>query len=116
MILPRVRFTVRRMMIAVAVAAVVMAIYLTPDGLFGAFILSGLMLASAGYLLARDRRRWSVRAFGISAVSVNIVNAIFCVYYQDMLGALGMALGSFFGVSLVLGFGMAWATAERGGV
>ena len=88
MILPRVRFTVRRMMIAVAVAAV-MAIYLTPDGLFARSILSGLMLASAGYLLARDRRRWSVRAFGISAVSVNIVNAIFCVYYQDMLGGSG---------------------------
>ena len=118
MILPRVRFTVRRMMIVVAVAPVVMAIYLTPDALFGAFILSDLMLAFAGYLLARDRRPWSVRAVGISAVVVNIFNAILCVYHQDMMAVLGMALGAFFGVSMVLGFGMAWATAEarRGAV
>jgi hypothetical protein len=107
--LPRVRFTIRHLMLAVAVVASSLFLLRTLGGPLFAFVLAALMLAFASWLPARARLKRPALWFAISAIVTNGGVAVLCVYFRNMVGMLGMALGSFYGISVVLGLGVTWA-------
>jgi hypothetical protein len=76
---PRVRFTIRGMMIAVAIVAVVLILIQSAGGLLFGLAMSWLALAGGVRELFRRRRRRAVWCFGIAAVATNGAVATLCV-------------------------------------
>jgi hypothetical protein len=108
---PRVRFTVRWMMVVVAVVAGLLFLYVSFGGAY--LVLAGLALLLSGscWGLVRDRRQLSVAGFSGSVLAANIAVATACIYGFGFCGDLGLILGCVFGCPMALGLGAAWATA-----
>jgi len=112
--LPRV--TIRQMMIAVAVVAGVLFLLRSQGNVFVVLAPLYVVLVVATWRLVRGRRRLATWGFGVSSFVVNGFVALLCAYLLDLGGMVFMALGSFCGLSVVLGLGTAWAdaTTRRG--
>jgi hypothetical protein len=108
--LPRIRFTIRSLMIAVAVVAVVLA--LSPSGWF-LFLPTALYLSPAVLLwwMFRHFRRLATWGFGATATLASGGCAVQCIYHQNFNEIASEALTMFVASPLILGLGAAWATA-----
>lgn len=111
----RFRFTIARLMIAVAVAAAGLAIGRTVG--VPAFILLSIPVLWLGILswrLGQDNRRLAGRALGISATAANIACAWCSVRIVGFTGLLVQFLGGLLILPVVLGYGAAWVVAATG--
>jgi hypothetical protein len=113
---PPVRFTIRSLMIAVAVVAGLLAVLLSPialvvaSGLFYlALIVVPCALIGLPWWLRRGFRRLSALWFGVVAALSNTSIAALCVYLPDFLGAILMFVGWLFTFPIVISAGAAWA-------
>jgi hypothetical protein len=105
------RFTIRSMMITVAIVAVFLGLYeLMGDILLVAlFNVAYLGLIGVWWWMLRGFRRLSALCLGISAVAANFSCFVLCIYFATMMGmfvALMIWLASF---PFILGAGSAWA-------
>jgi hypothetical protein len=110
MILPRVRFTVRRMMVAVAIVAFALFVYRTLGRAAIPLGVVGLPIAGVCHHWARTRPRWTAWGFWASALAINLFVAALDTYALCLGGLVMMAVLALLGFSLALGLGSAWAT------
>jgi hypothetical protein len=114
--LGRLRFTIFRLMVIVALAAVFFWLLHEPDGLLFAVATGGFALAFISWALVRGRRRSAAICFVASVVVANGLVAPVCIYCHGA-GWPGVFAGLFGGIPTALGFGTAWAVAAtRSGV
>jgi len=104
------RFSIWQLMLAVAGAAGLIFLFSRLGALLCSFLLSGLPVTSGWRVLVRGQRWRAACGFTISAIITNGFVAALCVYYLNIWGLVGMAVGSWFGMSTVLGLGASWAS------
>jgi hypothetical protein len=109
--LSRVQFKVRSLMIAVAVVAGLVAVALSPIGLFVALGLLYVSLFGVWWWVFRGFRRLSGLCFGVVGASVNTLSAAVCVYLLNTRVFVLMFIGWFSAFPIVMGAGVAWASA-----
>ena len=108
---PLVRFTIRGLMIAVAIVAGLLALSRWPEGLVVAFGLLYLSLIVVLWRMFRGFRRLSALCFGVVATVANIGCAALCISSLNMGGAFDMILGWFISFPMITATGGAWASA-----
>jgi hypothetical protein len=108
--LPRLRYTIGRLMAGVAYAAVLLWLLRYADGVPFAVGLGGLTLAFASWAAVRGQRRPASICFVASVIAANGLVVPLCVYQQGW-GWGGVYIGLLGGVPMILGFGTAWAVA-----
>ncbi|HZW34371.1 MAG TPA: hypothetical protein VFF52_26850 [Isosphaeraceae bacterium] len=106
-----VRFTIRSLMIAVAVAAGLLNALVSPIGLVVAFGLAYLALIGGTWWMFHGFRRLAALSFGVVAALNNIVSAGVCIHRLNMGGVMLMFLVWLLAFPFVFGAGAAWATA-----
>ncbi|MGO9471103.1 MAG: hypothetical protein ACLQIB_05890 [Isosphaeraceae bacterium] len=109
--LPRSRFTLLNLMVAVAVIACFLALLKTCGAFLTVCVLLGLLLAAMSWTMLQGQRRLALWGFGSASVAVSCSLAGLSIYAFNMWGMAGMALGSLCGIPLILGFGTAWSAA-----
>jgi hypothetical protein len=107
----RLRFTIRSLMIAVAIVAGLLALSLWPEGFAVAFGLLYLSQIAVLWSMFRGYRRLSAFCFGLEAAVANAWCAVCCIYLLSMGGLALMFVGWFLAFPFLLGIGAAWATA-----
>jgi hypothetical protein len=108
---PPVQFTIRRLMIAVAITAGLLAASVLPNGLAVAFGLTYLLLIGGTWWMFHGFRRLSALSFGVVAALNNILIAGLCIHRLNYGGFMLMLLVWLLAFPIVLGAGTAWATA-----
>lgn len=107
----RPRLTIKLMMIAIAVIAVLLFLYRT-SGRVLSLALIVFMAAICCWVLTRRHRRWAAWCFGVSAAVGNASVAALCIYLLNLGGVLFMSLVYVVTFPLMLGAGSAWAVNE----
>jgi hypothetical protein len=113
--LPRSRFTLLHLMVAVAVIACFLALLRTCGAFLTACVLLDLLLAAMSWTMLRGQRWLALWSFGSASVAVNCSLAGLSIYAFNIWGIAGMALASLWGIPLILGFGTAWSVAATRG-
>jgi hypothetical protein len=108
--LPHVRFTIRSLMVTVALVAGLLALSLSPTGLVVAFGVEYLALIAVLWRLFRGFRRLSALCFGVVAALGNTSCAVLSIYCLNRDGIVVVSLGWFFAFPLMIGIGVAWAS------
>ncbi|MFI5456748.1 MAG: hypothetical protein ACHRXM_14980 [Isosphaerales bacterium] len=106
------RFTIRTLMIVVAISAGILALYQTfggPGLLMACFGLSYIGLIGVLWSMFRGFRRLSALCFGIAAALANVGCFLVCVYRQGIDRVLLMSLVWLVPIPIMLGAGVAWA-------
>jgi hypothetical protein len=110
----RPRFTLRSLMIAVAAAAGLLALSLSPTGmkvaLIVAFGLLYLALIGVSWWMFRGFRRLSALGFGVVATLTNVSCAALSIFERGLAALVPIWLGWFCTFPLIIGLGVAWAT------
>jgi hypothetical protein len=112
------RFTIRDLMIAVAVVAGLLsgllALSRSPYGLLIALGLLYLTLCVVLWWMFRRFRRLSAFGFGVVATLTNLSCAAFCIFLRGVAAGVLIALAWFWAFPLLISVGAAWAaTATR---
>ncbi len=107
------RFTIRRLMIAVAVVAGLLALALSPIGLVAAFGLLYLALIGVLWWMFRDFGRLSAFCFVGVATLINALSAALCIYLLNLGGVMLMFLGWLSAFPIVISTGVVWASSAK---
>ena len=105
------RFTIRSLMIAVAVVAGLLALVLSPHGLAIAFGLLYFALIGVLWWMFRGFRKLAALCLGVVAAAIFIWCTGLCIYCLNMGGFFWMIVIWFFAFPIILGSGGAWAAA-----
>ncbi len=108
---PPVRFTIRSLMIAVALAGGLLAVARSPIALVVAFGLLYLAMIGVMWWMFRGFRRLSACCFGVVAALINTLSAALCIFLLNLSGVVLISLGWLLAFPIVIGTGAAWATA-----
>jgi hypothetical protein len=107
---PRMQFTIRTLMFAVAAVAGLMVLWRWPVWLFTLATLSCFSFAWGLWRVFRGFRRLSAPAFGVAAAATNVFCALVSVYALGLGGSVLVGLSCFIGMPVILGLGSAWST------
>ena len=107
---PRLRFTIRSLMIAIAVVAGLMALPRAWAVLAVVFSIPSLALTVAAWLAFRGRRRLAAVCFGILAVLANGLYAVLCMAPDVYLDILLVVAWFVIVLPALGGVGIAWAS------
>lgn len=107
----RIQFRISSLMIAVALAAGLLAAGLYPIALVIVFGVLYVALIGSVWWMFRGFRRVSGLCFGIAAALSIAVSAVLCVYRPNMGGVVFMFLCWLCTFPIVVGAGVAWASA-----
>jgi hypothetical protein len=107
----RLRFTIRSLMIAVAIVAGLLALPPWPEGFLVAFGLLYLSQIAVLWWMFRRFRRLSALCFGLVAAVANTWCAACCIYVSNLGGLTLIFAGWFLAFPSILGIGAAWTTA-----
>jgi len=106
------RFTIRTLMIVVAISAGILGVYQTfggPGLLIACFGLSYIGVIGNLWSMFRDFRRLSALCFGIAAALANVGCFLGCVYFLSMSVIVLMSLVWLVPFPIMLGAGASWA-------
>src|SRR5437867_2501274 len=90
--LPRVRFTIRSLMIAVVIVAGLLVVPEPWRMLVLGVSCVGVPLSGAQWLLFRRQRRLAAFCFWVLAILINVLYAVACVY-PDSYGLIFLGIG-----------------------
>jgi hypothetical protein len=116
--LPHLKIRLLHVMVAVAVLACFFALLVEPSALLVIVVMWSLVLAAIFWASVRGQRVAAFRGFAIASLVVNGSLAGLSIFSYSLMGVVRMALGSFLGLPMILGFGVAWSAAatRRGAV
>jgi len=106
------RFTIRSLMVAVAISAGILALYQTfggPGLLIACFGLSYIGFIGVLWSMFRGFRRLSALCFGIAAALANVGCFLGCVYFLSMAGLVFMSLIWLVPFPIMVCAGVTWA-------
>jgi hypothetical protein len=104
------RFTIRSLMITVAIVAVFLGLYqLLGDRLLVAFFGGYVPLIGVLCWMFRDFRRLSALCLAITGVAANVICFVLCIYLANYFGFVVSFLFWLATFPLILGAGSAWA-------
>jgi hypothetical protein len=109
--LPRARFKISSLMIAVALVAGVLAIMRSAAALVLSVGLLYIALIGVLWWMFRGFRRFSALCVGVVAVLTNTLCAFLCVCCLGMSGIVLMSLVWLFAFPIIVGIGTAWASS-----
>jgi hypothetical protein len=107
------RFSIRQLMIVIAVVATVLAIvqHYTFATVVGLYIVA---LGLIGWLPSRGRSRLAVWGFFASATWLNLSMPLFFVYYPVLHNSSMLFLPALISIPIVAGLGLAWVACYSG--
>ena len=107
------RFTIKRLMIVVAVVAVLLALF--QAGTFSTIIFLYLLaLAGMAWLPSRGRARLAIRGLIVSAAWLNLTLPVFFAFEPVLHKWMLLFLSSLVCIPIVPGFGLAWVASREG--
>jgi hypothetical protein len=113
---PRVRITIARLMIAVAVVAVMLALPVAVFGVVIALSIPCLSTVGARWLVFRRRRRLAAFSFWVAAAITNVFVAFFCITPNMNSTAFSLVPVALLVIAAptILAFGTAWIVLSIG--
>jgi len=103
---------VNQLLILIAIIAGMLAARRMLGPVLFIFFFLGLVFAFVSWQWTRGHPGIAGRGFAVLAILTNTVVAVLCIYYMNMVGIVGMVLGSICGIGPGLGFGSVWAAAH----